>query len=155
MFKAAIISILVASAALVSSTRIPGVCYQDNCYRAVQRTWQGPAVFAQHVVQCNSALSCVSTPAASTTTASTTVTAGTVTITVSKETNTPAPVAAVLSCPTAGVPSDQTDACENSFVSYSSACSCNPSASATTSVFATPTITATVTTTVPASIVYV
>ncbi|WVW85859.1 hypothetical protein I302_107897 [Kwoniella bestiolae CBS 10118] len=154
MFRTAIISFLVASAAMVgvNATREPGACYQDNCQRAVQRTWQGPAVYAQHISQCSSALSCQSTPAASTTTTSTTVTAGVTTIYVSAATNTPAPVAAVLSCPT-GIPSDQAQNCENSFVSYSSACSC-ASVTATTSVAPAPVITATVTTTVP-SVVFV
>ncbi|WWD02356.1 hypothetical protein V865_000395 [Kwoniella europaea PYCC6329] len=153
MFKAAIISFLVASAAMVSATKVEGACYQDNCQRAVQRTWQGPAVYAQHISQCSSALSCSSTPAASTTTTSTTVTAGVTTIYVSAATNTPAPVAAVLSCPTSGIPSDQAQNCDNSWASYASACSC-ASVTPTTSVAPTPVVTATITTTVPA-IVYV
>ncbi|WWC71778.1 uncharacterized protein I206_105737 [Kwoniella pini CBS 10737] len=157
MFKAAIVSFLIASAALVSGTHttINGQdidCAQDNCYRAVGRTYQGPQVYAQHMASCATAVSCQSTPAAATATTAVTVTQGVTTIYVNAVTVQPTPVSAVLTCPTAGIPSDQSSQCNNDFTSYTNACLCN-GVSATTSVFATPTITATITSTVPA-IVY-
>jgi hypothetical protein len=151
MFRS-IISILTL-ASLAISTRVPGACYEDNCKRAVQRTWQGMDVYSQHLRDCATNLACASTPAAFTSTVTQSVTAGTITITVPKATATPNPVDAVLSCGNK-VPDYLTAQCENQFVSYSSACSC-AQATGTTSVAPTPTITATVTSTIPASIVYV
>ncbi|WWC90927.1 uncharacterized protein L201_005865 [Kwoniella dendrophila CBS 6074] len=147
MFKSVIVSFLVASAAMVSATRVPGACYQDDCQRAVQRMWAGADVYAKHIQSCSSALACSSTPAASTATQTTTVTAGVTTIYVSAATNTPAPVDAKVACNTAVVPADQTAGCTNT-VDYLSACSC-ASVTATTSVAPQPTVTATITTTVP------
>lgn len=135
------------------ATRQPGVCYEDNCYRAVQRKWQGMDVYSQHLRDCTTNLACASTPAAFTSTVTEAVTEGTITVTVAKATNAPSPVTAVLTCG-GNVPDYLTQQCEGAFTSYSSACSC-ASITASTSVAATPTITATVTNTIPASIVYV
>jgi len=151
MFRSIISIITLASLAI--ATRVPGACYEDNCKRAVQRTWQGMDVYSQHLRDCATNLACASTPAAFTSTVTEAVTSGTLTVTVVKATAKPSPVDAVLTCGT-NVPAYLTAQCENSFVSYSSACSC-AQATGTTSVAPTPTITATVTNTIPASIVYV
>lgn len=151
MFRSIITIITVA--AMASATRVPGACYEDNCKRAVQRQWQGMEVYSQHLRDCAANLGCSSTPAAYTSTVTTAVTSGTITVSVAKETNAPAPVNAVLACGS-NVPAYITQQCENSFASYSSACSC-ASATGTTAVAPTPTVTATVTSIVPASIVYV
>lgn len=145
---------LITLAAMASATRVPGACYEDNCKRAVQRTWQGPEVYAQHIKDCSINLACSSTPAAFTATEIVSITSGTVTVTVPKVTATPLAVNAVFGCGNGKIPSDQATQCENNFASYSSACSC-ASATGTTSVAPTPTVTATVTSIVPASIVYV
>jgi hypothetical protein len=152
MFRSVIT--LITLAAMAAATRVPGACYQDNCQRAVQRTWQGPDVYAQHIKDCSINLACSSTPAAYTSTEVVSITSGVVTISIPKVTSTPSPVDAVFGCGNGKIPSDQASQCENNFVSYSSACSC-ASATGTTSVAPTPTITATVTSIVPASIVYV
>lgn len=152
MFRT-IISIITL-AAMATATRVPGACYEDNCKRAVQRQWQGPEVYSQHLRDCATNLACSSTPAAFTSTVTTAVTSGVVTITIPKETTKPSPINAVSGCGNNVIPEYLTAQCENSFVSYSSACSC-AQATGTTSVAPTPTITATVTSYVPASIVYV
>lgn len=151
MFRSIITIITLASMAI--ATRVPGACYEDNCKRAVQRTWQGMDVYSQHIRDCGNNLACASTPAAYTSTITSVVTSGVITVTVPKATAQPSQVDAVLSCGT-NVPQYLTAQCENQFASYSSACSC-ASATGTTSVAPTPTVTATVTSTIPASIVYV
>lgn len=151
MFRSILSIITLASMAI--ATRQPGVCYEDNCYRGVQRHWQGEATYAQHLADCATNLACAATPAAFTSTVTEAVTTGTITVTVSKATNAPAAVTAVLSCGS-NVPDYLTQQCEGVFTSYSSACSC-ASITASTSYAATPTVTATVTNTIPASVVYV
>jgi hypothetical protein len=151
MFRSIITIITLASMAI--ATRQPGVCYEDNCYRAVQRKWQGMDVYYQHLADCTTNLACASTPAAFIATVTVAVTTGTSTVTVSKATNAPSPVDAVLSCGTK-LPDYLTQQCDGQFTSYSSACSC-ASITGSTSVAPVPTITATVTNTIPASIVYV
>jgi hypothetical protein len=151
MFRSIVTVLTLASMAI--ATRQPGVCYEDNCYRAVQRKWQGMDVYTQHLRDCTANLACASTPAAFIATVTEVVTTGTSTVTLSRATNAPSPVNAVLTCGT-NLPDYLTQQCDGQFTSYSSACSC-ASITASTSVAATPTITATVTNTVPASIVYV
>jgi hypothetical protein len=151
MFRSILTVLTLAS--MTIATRQPGVCYEDNCYRAVQRKWQGMDVYTQHLRDCTANLACASTPAAFVATVTEVVTTGTSTVTLSRATNAPSPVNAVLTCGT-NLPDYLTQQCDGQFTSYSSACSC-ASITASTSVAATPTITATVTNTVPASIVYV
>lgn len=150
MFRSILTIITLASVAV--ATRDPNYCYQDNCYRAVQRHWQGEAVFQQHLADCASNLACATTPAAVTATVTESVTSGTITVTVAKATNAPAPVNGVLSCGT-NLPDYLTQQCDGQFTSYSSACLC-ATVTGSTSTAAAPTITATVTNTYPASVVF-
>ena len=151
MFRSIITIVTLASVAI--ATRQPGACYEDNCKRAVERTWQGMDVYSQHLRDCATNLACSSTPAAFTSTVTEAVTSGTITISVAKSTAAPSPVDAVSACNT-GLPAYLTQQCEYQAASYTSACSC-AKATGTTSVAPTPTITATVTNIIPASIVYV
>jgi hypothetical protein len=151
MFRSIITILSLATMAI--ATRQPGVCYEDNCYRAVQRKWQGMDVYTQHLRDCTANLACASTPAAFIATVTEVVTTGTSTVTLVRATKAPASVGAVLTCG-ANIPDYVTQQCDNQFTSYSSACSC-ASITASTSTAATPTITATIINTVPASIVYV
>lgn len=144
----AIALLLTASAALANG------CHGNNCDRAVMRTWQGQAVFDQHMRDCSANLACSSTPAASVTTATTTVTAGTITVTVPRETFTPAPVPAVSGCVNK-IGSDVTAQCENNFSMYQDACNNCANITGVTVTAAAPTITATVTQTIPVAVVYV
>lgn len=147
LFKA-IALLFTASAVLANG------CHNNNCDRAVMRTWQGPEVFQQHMVDCAANLACSSTPAATTTTQTAFVTAGTLTINVAKETFTPAAVAAVSGC-VGKIGNDVTSQCENNFAMYKDACNNCASITGYTATAAVPEITATVTQTIPLSIVYV
>jgi hypothetical protein len=129
-------------------------CHNNNCDRAVMRTWQGTAVFAQHMSDCANSLACSSTPAATTTTKTAYVTAGVVTMTVAKETATPAAVAAVSGC-VDNIPSDVASQCEWNFAMYKDACNNCAAITGSTSIAPTPEITAMVTHTIPSSVVYV
>ncbi|WVR08408.1 hypothetical protein IAU60_005463 [Kwoniella sp. DSM 27419] len=150
MFKSTIFAALVAAVA-VSATDLPAGCHADNCYRAVDRRWMGPAVYSAHYAGCQQALGqCTSTPAATTTTATETVTAGTQTVTVTAATVTANPVAPTLQCAASSVPADMTN-CPDA-AAYTSACSCALAFSSYTITTATapaPAVTATVTQTVP------
>lgn len=130
-------------------------CTQNNCNRAVNRTWNGTDTYNFHLALCASANACSSTPAATVTTATVTVTAGTVTVPLARITQQPNSVPAA-NGPTCNlvtaVPADQAN-CPD-VPNYLSACSClgyGPS----TLVAPTPAVTATVFATMPAQIVYV
>jgi len=137
----------------------PNKCTENNCFRVVQRRWQGELVYSAHIADCKASLGCTSVPAAAVTTATVTESSGVVTITVPASTSQPTEIPGAVSSCNAIVPAYATNSCAlgpggASLSAYSSACSC-AGATGTTNVGATPTVTATVTQTVPASIVYV
>lgn len=150
MFSTLLLTLTLAASALA------GPCHENNCQRAVQRTWQGQAVYDQHMVDCVKNLACVSTPPAYTSTQTVTATAGTITISIPRVTVAPtqAGTPGGLTCGTGNIPADQAANCENNFASYTSACLC-AGKTGTTSVGPTQTVVATVSVTEPAKIVYV
>jgi hypothetical protein len=136
-----------------------GNCNENNCFRVVQRKWQGPEVYSSHIADCKASLGCTSVPAATVTTATVTESSGVTTLYISASTVQPTNVPSSVSACNSIVPAYATQSCAlgpggASLSAYASACSC-AGALPTTNVGATPTVTATVTQTVPASIVYV
>jgi hypothetical protein len=139
MFRSIII--FLALAVMAIATKNPNFCYEDGCKRTLEHARGGRD-------QCKKDLGCKVTPAAVVTYSTKKVYSGVATITVTKSTSVPVPIAAVTTCATASIPPYLAKSCEYVAASYTSACSCI-GASGSTYTARAPTVTAVVTVAYP------